>query len=33
MDLAKKAAKQAIIKDLESKGEDLHGKLDELLSW
>lgn len=33
MDLAKKAAKQAIIKDLESKGEELHGKLDELLGW
>ncbi len=32
-DLAKKAAKEAIRKDLEAKGNELHLKLDELLGW
>ncbi len=32
-DMAKKAAKEAIRKDLEAKGDELHGKLDELLGW
>ncbi len=32
-DMAKKAAKDAIRKELESKGDDLHNKLDELLGW
>lgn len=33
MDMAKSAAKKAIKEDLEKRGEDLHGKLDELLGW
>lgn len=32
-DMAKKVAKEAIKKDLEKKGDDLHNKLDELLGW
>ena len=32
-DMAKKAAMKAIKKDLESKGNELHNKLDELLGW
>lgn len=32
-DMAKKAAMKAIKKDLESKGDELHNKLDELLGW
>lgn len=32
-DMAKAAAKKAIKKDLENKGEELHGKLDKLLNW
>lgn len=32
-DMAKAAAKKAIKKDLESKGDELHGKLDKLLNW
>lgn len=31
--MAKEAAKKAIRKDLESKGDDLHKQLDELLGW
>ena len=31
--MAKKIAKDAIKKDLEKRGEDLHNKLDELLGW
>lgn len=30
---AKKVAKEAIKKELEQKGDDLHGKLDKLLGW
>lgn len=33
MDAAKAAAKKAIKEELEQKGEDLHGKLDQLLGW
>lgn len=33
MDMAKSAAKKAIKKDLEKRGDDLHNKLDELLGW
>ena len=32
-DMAKKVAKEAIKKDLEKKGEELHNKLDKLLGW
>jgi len=32
-EMAKAAAKRAIRKDLENKGEELHGKLDKLLNW
>lgn len=32
-DIAKKVAKEAIKKDLEKKGDELHNKLDELLGW
>ena len=32
-DAAKKLAKEAIRKDLEQRGENLHNKLDELLGW
>ncbi len=32
-DMAKQAAKNAIRKDLEEKGDELHEKLDELLGW
>lgn len=32
-DMAKAAAKKAIRKDLENKGDELHGKLDKLLNW
>lgn len=32
-DMAKAAAKQAIREDLEKRGEELHGKLDQLLGW
>lgn len=32
-DMAKKVAKDAIKKDLEKKGDELHNKLDELLGW
>lgn len=32
-DMAKKVAKEAIRKDLEQRGDDLHNKLDELLGW
>lgn len=32
-EMAKKAAKDAIRKDLEEKGNELHNKLDELLGW
>lgn len=32
-DMAKAAAKKAVKKDLESKGDELHGKLDKLLNW
>lgn len=32
-DMAKAVAKKAIKKDLESKGDELHGKLDKLLNW
>ena len=32
-EMAKKAAKNAIRKDLEAKGDSLHNKLDELLGW
>lgn len=31
--MAKAAAKEAVKKDLEKRGEDLHGKLDQLLGW
>ncbi|MCH5334921.1 MAG: hypothetical protein J1D86_03840 [Alistipes sp.] len=33
MNMAKSAAKKAIREDLEKRGEELHGKLDELLGW
>ena len=33
MDAAKAVAKKAIKEELEQKGEDLHGKLDQLLGW
>ncbi len=33
MNMAKSAAKKAIKEDLEKRGEELHGKLDELLGW
>ena len=33
MDAAKAAAKKAIKEELEQKGDELHGKLDELLGW
>ena len=33
MDMAKSVAKKAIKEDLEKRGEELHGKLDELLGW
>lgn len=33
MDMAKKAAKDAIRKDLENKGDSLHNRLDKLLGW
>lgn len=33
MNLAKSVAKKAIKEDLEKRGEELHGKLDELLGW
>ena len=32
-DMAKAVAKKAIKKDLEGKGDELHGKLDKLLNW
>ncbi len=32
-EMAKKVAKEAIRKDLEAKGDELHSKLDELLGW
>lgn len=32
-DMAKKVAKEAVRKDLERRGDDLHNKLDELLGW
>lgn len=32
-DMAKKVAKEAIKKDLEEKGDELHNKLDKLLGW
>lgn len=32
-DAAKRAAKKAIKEELEKKGDELHGKLDELLGW
>lgn len=32
-DMAKAAAKRAIKKELEERGDSLHGKLDELLGW
>lgn len=32
-DMAKKVAKEAIKKDLEKRGDELHNKLDELLGW
>ena len=32
-DLAKKVAKEAVRKDLERRGDELHNKLDELLGW
>ena len=32
-DTAKKIAKEAVRKDLEKRGDDLHKKLDELLGW
>lgn len=32
-DMAKKIAKEAVKKDLEKKGNELHNKLDELLGW
>ncbi len=32
-EMAKQAAKKAIKEDLEKKGEDLHGKLDNLMGW
>ena len=32
-DMAKKVAKEAIRRDLEQRGDDLHNKLDELLGW
>lgn len=32
-DMAKKVAKEAIKKDLEKKGDELHNKLDKLLGW
>lgn len=32
-DMAKKVAREAVKKDLEKKGDDLHKKLDELLGW
>lgn len=32
-DMAMKAAKKAIKKDLEQRGESLHEKLDEILGW
>lgn len=33
MNMAKSVAKKAIQEDLEKRGEELHGKLDELLGW
>lgn len=33
MDMAKSVAKRAVREDLEKRGEELHGKLDELLGW
>ena len=33
MDAAKAAAKKAVKQDLEHRGEELHGKLDQLLGW
>lgn len=33
MNMAKSVAKKAIKEDLEKRGEELHGKLDELLGW
>lgn len=33
MEMAKSATKKAIREDLEKRGEELHGKLDELLGW
>lgn len=33
IDMAKAAAKKAVRQDLEKKGDELHGKLDELLGW
>lgn len=33
MNMAKSAVKKAIKEDLEKRGEELHGKLDELLGW
>lgn len=32
-DMAKKVAKEAVKKDLEKRGDELHNKLDELLGW
>lgn len=32
-EMAKSVAKQAVKKDLEARGEELHGKLDQLLNW
>ena len=33
IDMAKKVARDAVRKDLEQKGDELHNKLDELLDW
>lgn len=33
IDMAKKVARDAVRKDLEQKGDELHNKLDELLGW
>ncbi|MEG0468172.1 MAG: hypothetical protein RR551_07825, partial [Mucinivorans sp.] len=32
-EMAKNVVKKAVRKDLETKGEELHGKLDKLLNW
>lgn len=33
MDMAKAAAKRAVKKELEERGDSLHNKLDQLLGW